>query len=82
MGPKPTATQTLLALGQRAGDLKQAVGERGFAVVNVRDDREVADVLGVHEWSPLVYRVGRKGAAELGLEGRIGRLFSLCKLCF
>ena len=35
-------------LGERAGELEQAVGEGGLAVVDVRDDREVADVFGVH----------------------------------
>ena len=37
-----------LARGQRSGQLQQAVGQRGFAMVDVRDDREVADVLGIH----------------------------------
>ena len=37
-----------LALGERAGELQQAVGQRGFAVVNVRNDAEIADVLGIH----------------------------------
>ena len=36
------------ARGERSGELQQAVGERGFAVVNVRDDREIADEGGVH----------------------------------
>src|SRR5580658_5461325 len=36
------------ALGERAGKFQQAVGQRGFAVVNVRDDAEIADVLGIH----------------------------------
>ncbi len=31
------------ALRQRAGDFQQAVGQRGFAVVDVRDDGEIAD---------------------------------------
>jgi hypothetical protein len=35
-----------LALGHRAGALEDAVGERRLAVVDVRDDREVADVGG------------------------------------
>ena len=34
----------LLALGDGPGRLEQAVGERRLAVVDVRDDREVADV--------------------------------------
>ena len=38
-----------LAHGQRPGQLQQAVGQRGFAMVDVRDDREVADVGGVHD---------------------------------
>ena len=37
-----------LALAERAGQLQQAVGQRGFAVVDVRDDAEIADVLGIH----------------------------------
>jgi len=37
-----------LTLGERAGKLQQAVGQRGFAVVNVRNDAEIADVLGIH----------------------------------
>ena len=32
----------------RAGKLEQAVGERGFSVVNMRDDREISDVLTIH----------------------------------
>ena len=36
------------ARGEGAGELEQAVGERGFAVVDVRDDGEIADVLGIH----------------------------------
>ena len=40
-----------LARGEGAGQFEQAVGERGFAVVDVRDDREVADVLGIHDES-------------------------------
>jgi hypothetical protein len=34
---------------QGARQLEQTVGERRFAVINVRDDREIADVLDVHE---------------------------------
>ena len=37
-----------LARLQRAGDLEKAIGQRRLAVVDVRDDREVADVLRVH----------------------------------
>ncbi len=37
-----------LARLQRAGDLEKAVGERRLAVVDVRDDRKVSDVLRVH----------------------------------
>ncbi|OQC56199.1 MAG: hypothetical protein BWX54_01518 [Verrucomicrobia bacterium ADurb.Bin018] len=33
----------LLALGHRAGQFQQPVGERRFAVVNVRNDAEIAD---------------------------------------
>ena len=34
-----------LAVGERAGGLDQAVGQGGFPVVDMRDDREVADVV-------------------------------------
>ena len=37
-----------LARGEGAGELEQAVGERGFAVIDMRDDREVADVFAIH----------------------------------
>ncbi len=36
------------ALAERAGKLQQAVGKRGLTVVDVRDDAEIADVLGIH----------------------------------
>ena len=38
-----------LARGHGAGQLKQPVGQRGLAMVDMRDDREVSDVLGVHD---------------------------------
>ena len=41
-----------LARGQRPGQLQQAVGQRGFPVVNVRDDREITDDSAVHSSSP------------------------------
>src|SRR5208283_449215 len=37
-----------LALRERAGHFQQAVGKRGFAVVNVRDDTKIAYELWVH----------------------------------
>jgi hypothetical protein len=37
-----------LALGQRAGQLEQAVGESRFAVIDVRDDREIANAGWIH----------------------------------
>jgi hypothetical protein len=36
------------ARGQRPGEFEEAVGEGGLAVVDVRDDREVADVTWIH----------------------------------
>ena len=36
------------ACGERTGQLEQAIGQRGLAVVNVRNDGEVSDVLGIH----------------------------------
>ena len=43
-----------LARLQRAGDLEEAVGERRLAVVDVRDDREVADEALVHGCGTLI----------------------------
>jgi hypothetical protein len=40
-----------LPLSKRAGHLQQAIGQRGFAVVDVRDDTEIAYELRVH-WGP------------------------------
>ena len=37
-----------LALAERAGKLEQAVGQRGLAVVNMRDDAKIADETWVH----------------------------------
>ena len=37
-----------LACGQRTGELQQAVGQRGLTMIDVRDDREIADVRGIH----------------------------------
>ena len=37
-----------LARGQRSGQLQQAVGQRGFAVVNVRNNGKIAEKSGVH----------------------------------
>ena len=37
-----------LARGERSGEFQQAVGQRGFTVVDVRDDREIAEESGVH----------------------------------
>ena len=36
------------ALGEGAGDLEQPVGQRGLAVVDVRNDREIADEFAIH----------------------------------
>ena len=38
-----------LTRGERPGQFQQPVGEGGFAVVDMRDNREIADVLDVHE---------------------------------
>ena len=39
-----------LPLAERAGEFEKAVGKRGFAVVNVRDDAKISDVTGVHQF--------------------------------
>src|SRR5271154_7421754 len=36
------------AMAQRASEFEQTVRQRGLAVVDVRDDAEIADVLRVH----------------------------------
>ena len=38
-----------LARGERPGQFQQAIRQRGFTVVDMRDDREVADESGVHK---------------------------------
>jgi hypothetical protein len=38
-----------LPLAERTGKLKQTVGQRGLAVVNVRDDAKIADETWVHQ---------------------------------
>ena len=36
------------ALRERAGDLEQTVGQRGLAVVDVRNDGEIPDEFAIH----------------------------------
>ena len=38
-----------LACGERAGQLQQSVRKRGLAMIDMRDNREIADKLAVHE---------------------------------
>ena len=61
-----------LARGDRVGQLEDAVGERRLAVVDVGDDREVADVRLVH--GPRYSVDGRRHArgARAALRGRGG----------
>ncbi len=40
-----------LAHGERPRQLQQPVGQRGFAVVDMRNDRKIADEGGIHGWS-------------------------------
>ena len=40
-----------LARGERSGQLQQAVRQRGFTVVDMRDDGKVAEESGVHRFS-------------------------------
>src|SRR5690606_27077691 len=49
-----------LALGKAPGELDQPVGQRRLAVVDMRDDREVADMV----------RFGHGGADSTGYRGR------------
>jgi hypothetical protein len=35
-------------VGDRAGDLEQPIRQRAFAVIDVRDDTEIADMSGIH----------------------------------
>ena len=39
-----------LALAERAGYFKQPIGQGGLAVVDVRNDAEIADSLGIHAY--------------------------------
>ena len=38
-----------LALAERACKLEQSIGKRRFAMIDMRDDAEVADEAGIHE---------------------------------
>ena len=60
-----------LAHCQGAGELQQAIGQRGFSVVDVRDDREVANVSGVH-FSGSIFDSNR-GIEEGEWSQRVGR---------
>ena len=58
-----------LALGERPGGVEQAIGQRALAVVDVRDDAEVADALEVgHAFVAASERQGRFRGFEIGGE--------------
>ena len=48
----------------RVGRLQEAVGERGFAVIDVRNDREVAEAVLGDGHEAAVYRAGRAVLCE------------------
>ncbi len=54
-----------LALRQSAGNLKQTIRQRGLAVVDVRNDRKIADEFGIHSVRGLV-RLSHRAAGEFG----------------
>ena len=59
------------ALRKRAGDLQQAVRQRGLAVVDVRNDREIADEFAIHEaWGshPIIPYARQRSCR--GMEGK------------
>ena len=67
-----------LALGERAGQLEQAVGQGGFAVVDVRDDAEVAYETRVHVfWLFLVLAVPSGGGRAREKRHTLGNI-SVC----
>ena len=54
-----------------AGQLQQAVGQRGFAVVDVRDDGEIAEESGVHGYGgQYVILTGRQCSRRSLVVGR------------
>ena len=52
----------LIALADGPGPLKQPIGQRAFAVVDVRDDREITDACWVH--ASLSVRLRRRAETE------------------
>src|SRR4029434_6424101 len=58
---------------QRPGQLQKAVGEGRLAVIDVGDDREVTNVLRIHEWltSILIERCGNRQAKTPRRSGRL-----------
>src|SRR5207249_3447586 len=56
------------ALIDRAGDLEQPVRERALAVIDVGNDREVSDVLGIkHGWKSEVGSRKSEGGSQAGV---------------
>src|SRR5271169_5621952 len=49
------------AHGEGAGELQQPVGERGFPVIDMRNDRKIADASGFHEGSSILAGGGGGG---------------------
>ena len=62
--PNPGEATVLKRIFDRAGELEQAVGQRGLAVVDVGDDGEIPDVCGVnHDWGGVWHWEGGRSSA-------------------
>ena len=53
----------------RSGDLQQAIRQRGFAVVDVSDDAEIADTLLIHDAVLITYIMVARADSERQLAG-------------
>ncbi len=67
------------ALAERAGQLQQAIGKRRLAMVDMRDDAEVADEAGIHEDAFIPGRGNR--AARHSEAAKLAGNTSVCHNC-
>src|SRR5262249_38252600 len=68
------------ALGQRTRSLQDAIRQRRFSVVDVGDDRKIADAIRTHNNSAFQRSGFSQGVGEIGRSEGLGRLSKKNKL--
>src|SRR5690348_10706796 len=70
-----------LPRADRPGELQQTVRERRFAMIDMRDDRKISDVLTVHEPSSGCRFLAERVSAAADIRGERNRYSSMILEC-